>query len=107
MIFQIFLVSLDAWGARPARKAGRSYVVPTAWSLRNASRAPLRPETGKPGCVFGESPNTAVETTALPTNRISVYSRLLAFDRDCTLPFFKVQYQLTQVVDFHESFSYS
>jgi hypothetical protein len=54
--------------------------------------------------VFGETPNKAVETTALPTCRISEYLRLLAFIRGATLQSLKVQNRLTQVVDFHDSF---
>ena len=42
---------LAAWGPRPARKARRSYVVPTIRSLRGASRAPLGKEKKKQGCV--------------------------------------------------------
>jgi len=90
--------------------------------------------------VFGGTPNTAVETTALPMNRISKHSRLLASiggsvrnSLICKLglmqvvdfhdisgyfswflwrpfavmvQFLKVRNRLTQVVDFHESFSY-
>jgi hypothetical protein len=58
------------------------------------------------GDVFGETPNTAVETTDLPTDRISQSSHLLAFVRGCTLCFVKVQNQLMQAVDFHDRFSY-
>jgi len=56
--------------------------------------------------VFGETPTTAVETTALPNHWISEHSRLLAFIRGATLPFLKVQNWLMQVVDFHDSFRY-
>jgi hypothetical protein len=73
-------------GARPARTAGRSYVVPTSRSplvgprasvrpiicsdLSPASRTMILPTPFGAGPmdrrVFGETPKTAVETTALP-----------------------------------------
>jgi len=45
---------------------------------RGVRLAPRFGRKRKNGDVFGETPNTAVETTALPTNRISEHSRRLA-----------------------------
>jgi hypothetical protein len=50
--------------------------------------------------AFGETPNTAVETTALPMNQISEHSRLFASIRGCK------RICLMQVVDFPDSFRY-
>jgi hypothetical protein len=43
--------------------------------------APRSDRQGKSGDAFGETPNTAVGTTALPKNQKSQHSRLLAFIR--------------------------
>jgi hypothetical protein len=56
--------------------------------------------------VFGGTPNTAVETTALPTVRISEHLRRLASIRGLMLHFLIFQDQLMQVVDFHDIFRY-
>ncbi len=54
-IVSLIFTSLDAWGARPARKAGRSYVVPTARSRRGASRAPLRQDWKMQACGWRDA----------------------------------------------------
>jgi len=71
-------------GVRPARRSGRK-------------------QTNRD--VVGETPTTAVETTALPRNgfqgmRVDWRSFAVA------LQFLKFQKQLMQLVDFHDSFSY-
>jgi hypothetical protein len=85
--------------------------------------APPKPSDGGPGrcgprlatCseqkdgdrdVFGETPNTAVETTALRTVRISEHSRLLASIGRFICKFSIFPHSLTQLVDFHVYFSY-
>jgi len=52
--------------------------------------------------VFGETPNTATETVALPTHRISKDSRLFASIRGSMRKSFICRIGLTQVVDFHD-----
>ena len=59
---------------------------------------------GRTRDVFGETPNTAVGTTALPTNQHSKHSRLFESIRGSILPFSKVRIQLLQVDDFHDRF---
>jgi hypothetical protein len=54
--------------------------------------------------VVGEPPTTAVGTTALPSDRISEYSRLFAFIRGSMGNSLNTQIGLTQLVDFHDSF---
>jgi hypothetical protein len=69
----------------------------------------LAPRSGKRGTigdVFGETPNTAVGATALPTDRISKYSRLFESIRGSMRPSVEVQKQLMQVVDFHDNCGY-
>jgi hypothetical protein len=56
--------------------------------------------------VFGETPNTAVETTALPTHQISEHSRSLASIGGLMRQFWIFPHPLTQLVDFHVYFSY-
>jgi len=52
--------------------------------------------------VFGETPNTAVEMTALPMNRISEHSRLLASIGGSVRKSLICRIGLMQVVDFHD-----
>jgi len=47
-------------------------------------------------------PTDAVNTTALPANRIAKHSRLSASIGGCIFSFWKFQKQLMQVVDFHD-----
>jgi hypothetical protein len=56
---------------------------------RHDSRLAMRPleEKDKDRNVFGGTPNTAVGTTALPMDRISEHSRLLASIRGWMLKF--------------------
>jgi hypothetical protein len=61
---------------------------------------------GKDGDVFGGTPNTAVETTALPTARISVHPRLFASIRGSRRKSLISRIGLTQVVDFHDFSGY-
>ncbi len=57
---------------------------------------------GRTRDVFGETPNTAVGTTALPTNQHSKHSRLFESIRGCTRNSLIFRIGLTQVVDFHD-----
>ena len=60
---------------------------------RHESRLAMRPleKHDEDRDVFGGTPNTAVETTALPMNRISGYSRLSASIRGSRLSFLIIQ----------------
>jgi hypothetical protein len=66
--------------------------------------APRPDEYIKTRHVVGEPPTTAVGTTALPSDRISEYSRLFAFIRGSMGNSLNTQIGLTQLVDFHDSF---
>jgi hypothetical protein len=85
--------------AAPKRSDGG----PGRCGVRLASRSGRK---DKDRIVFGGTPNTAVETTALPMDWISEHSRLLASIRgwSCFVIFVN---RLMQVVDFHVSFGYS
>ena len=74
---------------------------------RHGARLATRSEKKDGGRdVFGQTPNTAPQTTALPTARISVPSRLLASIGGLTRQFLIFPHSLTQLVDFHVYFGY-
>ena len=73
---------------------------------RGARLATRSGKRAKDGDVFGGTPNTAVETTALPMERISEYSRLLAFICGSMRNSLIFRIDLTQVVDFHDISGY-
>jgi len=56
--------------------------------------------------VFGGTPNTAVETTAPPMDRISEHSRPFASIRGSKRNSLNIPKRLTQVVDFHDISGY-
>jgi hypothetical protein len=107
LIFEVFLAF-----SRMSCCLGRAIVLVAVGCVSRPASA----RKGKTGNVFGETPTTAVDpspprfdatrTTALPMVRIPEHSRLFAFIRGCMVHRMKVQNHLTQVVDFHYSFTY-